>query len=61
MGTIVRISKHITPQDARKALDKLSKKSSKIKTKTLADFYGKMPNIYEDGLAYQKKLRDEWR
>jgi hypothetical protein len=29
MGTVVKISKHSKPQDARKALDKLFEKSQK--------------------------------
>lgn len=54
MGLIIRISKENKIEDARKALNDLSKKSRK-KSKTLADFYGKMPGAFGDGLAYQKK------
>jgi hypothetical protein len=61
MGTVVKISKHSKPQDARKALDKLAEKGRKKPRKTLADYYGKMPGIYGDGLTYQKKVRDEWQ
>ncbi len=61
MGTIVKISKHSKPQDARKALAKLAEKTRKKTGKTLADYYGKMPGFYGDGLTYQKKLRDEWQ
>jgi hypothetical protein len=60
MGTVVRIPKKGKAEDIQKALDKLKKKNNKKGKKTIADFYGKMPNAYGDGLAYQKKLRDEW-
>ncbi len=60
MGIIVKISKNSTAQTTRKALDKLVKARNKQPKKTLADFYGKMPGVYGDGLAYQKKVRDEW-
>lgn len=55
MGTVIKISKHSKPQNTRKALDKLFEKSYKKPRKTLADYYGKMPGIYGDGLTYQKK------
>ena len=29
--------------------------------KRLGDYYGKLKGIYGDGLAYQKKLRSEWK
>ncbi len=61
MGVIVRISKYSQVEETRKALDMLNKKSRKKKTKSLADFYGKLPGAYGDGLGYQKKLRNEWQ
>jgi hypothetical protein len=61
MGTIIKISRNSSQQDARKALDKLAKKTRKKPAKTLADYYGKLPGIYGDGLTYQKKIRDEWQ
>ncbi len=61
MGTIIRISKNSTQQDARIALDKFAAKARKKSTKTLANYYGKLPGIYGDGLAYQKKIRNEWQ
>jgi hypothetical protein len=30
------------------------------KKKTLASFFGKLPKI-EDGLKYQKRVRNEWK
>lgn len=42
-----------------KELDK-SNESRGEKKKKLTDFYGKMPGIYNNGLTYQKKVRNEW-
>jgi hypothetical protein len=55
MGTVVKISKHSKPKDARKALYKLAEKKRRKPRKTLADYYCKMPGIYGDGLTYQKR------
>lgn len=33
----------------------------KRKAKTLASFYGKLPNTFGDGVAYQKAVRNEWQ
>lgn len=60
MGLIVKISKNNKAEETKKALDLLAKKSLKSKSKSLEDFYGKMPNAFGDGLAYQKKMRNEW-
>jgi len=56
---IIRISSKNKPEETKKALDRLAH-SRKRKRKKLSDFYGKMPGVYGDGLAYQKKMRDEW-
>jgi hypothetical protein len=61
MGVIVRISKHSKAEETRKALDMLNKKNGRKKSKSLADFYGKLQGAYGDGLNYQKKLRNEWQ
>lgn len=61
MGVIVRISKHSKAEETRKALDMLNKKNRRKKSKSLTDFYGKLPGAYGDGLNYQKKLRNEWQ
>jgi hypothetical protein len=59
MGLIVRISAKDKPETVRKELDRLS--SNKVKhRKSFASYYGALPNTYGDGLAYQKKQRDEW-
>ncbi len=36
-------------------LSKLRLRLRKKKAKTLLDFYGKLPNAFGDGVAYQKK------
>lgn len=59
MGMVIKISAKSSLKETQKALRKLAKKQSK-KKKTLIDFYGKMPNVYGDGLEYQKKVRNEW-
>jgi len=60
MGVIVKISKNNSPQDTKTALEKLAKKTEKRKTKTLKDYFGKLPGAFGDGLEYQKKVRNEW-
>lgn len=61
MGLILKISKKSKPEAIRRALSKLSAARSRNKPKTLADYYGAGTDIYEDGLTYQKKQRDEWQ
>ncbi len=61
MGVIIRILKNNTGDDAHKALSKLKNSNAKKKTKTLMDFYGKLPDAFGDGMAYQKKIRNEWQ
>lgn len=58
MGLIVKISAKDKPDAIRKELDKLNAKRAKQK-KSFASYYGALPNTYGDGLAYQKKQRDE--
>ncbi|MES2880754.1 MAG: hypothetical protein V4676_01305 [Bacteroidota bacterium] len=57
MGVIIRISKNNTAEKTQKALSKLKASSSKKQTKTLVDFYGRLPNIFGDGLTFQKVIR----
>lgn len=38
----------------------ISKRKSIKKDIKLTDFFGKLPNI-EDGLKFQKKVRNEWK
>lgn len=56
MGTVVKISSKSSSKGTLKALSKFVKKSLKQK-KTLADFYGKEPDIFGDGLQYQTLIR----
>jgi len=58
MGTIIKISKHSKVEETRGKLEMLAKKN-KPKS-ALKKFYGQLPGAYGDGLAYQKKLRNEW-
>jgi hypothetical protein len=60
MGIVIKISSKNNPEQVRKALEKLRKSKKKGK-KTLSDFYGKLPNMFGDGLEYQKKVRNEWK
>jgi hypothetical protein len=59
MATVIKISSKDKPSKIRKVLNKATRLRSKGKKK-LSDFYGKMPNLYGDGLTYQKKVRNEW-
>ena len=61
MGHIVKISRKSKPEAVRKALDKLASAKHKKPKRSLADYYGAAPTIYEDGLTYQKKQRDDWQ
>ena len=60
MGTVVRIKKGNTAAEAKEALSQLIKSRQKQRKK-IADYYGKQPGLFGDGLTYQKKLRDEWQ
>lgn len=60
MGRIIKISAKSNLKEIEIALQKLVKNRMKGKKK-LADFYGKMPGIYGNGIEYQKKIRGEWR
>ena len=53
---VIRISKKSKPEEVNKALRKLA--TSKKSKKKLSDFYGALPDTYEDGLTYQLKQRD---
>ncbi|WP_156088761.1 hypothetical protein [Mucilaginibacter pedocola] len=53
---VITIDKDAKVEDINKQLKKLQKP----KKANLSNFYGKMKGAFGDGLAYQKKLRDEW-
>ncbi|MFM8849140.1 MAG: hypothetical protein ACKOE5_01925 [Cytophagales bacterium] len=58
MAVIIRVTSKTNPKAIQKALTEASKKNRP--QKTIADFYGALPTTFEDGLTYQKKLRNEW-
>lgn len=58
MGTIIKITKNSKAEETRKELERLAQKDN-VK-KPLKDFFGQMPDVYGDGLHYQKKMRNEW-
>lgn len=58
VGTIIKISKHSKAEETRKKLELLAEKN-RFKP-SLKKFYGQLPGAYGDGLAYQKKMRNEW-
>nr|WP_294941830.1 hypothetical protein [uncultured Mucilaginibacter sp.] len=53
---VITINKNSKAED----IDKQLKKLQKSKKKSLSSFYGKLKGAFGDGIAYQKKLRDEW-
>lgn len=53
---IITINKDTKPEEINEALKKLPRS----KKKTLGSFYGKLKGAFGDGMAYQKKIRDEW-
>jgi hypothetical protein len=59
MGIIIKISSKKRPEEIQKALQKLSEVRGR-KKKKLVDFYGKIANLYGNGLDYQKKVRNDW-
>ena len=60
MPTVIKITRNSKPESIRRALLKLDEAKKKTKRSKLADYYGAGVSIYEDGLTYQKKQRDEW-
>lgn len=51
----VTIKKNSGKKDIEKALEQVGQSK-----KQLSEFYGKLKNVYGDGLTYQKKVRNEW-
>ena len=54
---VIEIKRDTPPEEVKKILDKLRTKA-KPKRDT-SEFFGKIPEI-EDGLAFQKRIRNEW-
>ena len=55
---VIEIRKGTPAEKIRSILKKRKKKS--ISKKNITSFFGKLPKI-EDGLSYQKKVRNEWK
>ena len=53
---VIEIKKNTPPEEVNRLLSKI--KPENKKKVALSDFFGKLPNI-GDGLAYQKKVRNE--
>ena len=54
---VIVIKKDADQDEIKAALKKIKANPEKPK---LMDFYGKLKGKFGDGLAYQKKLRNEW-
>ena len=55
---VIEIKKDTPPEEVKKILETLSKETKP--KKDLSEFFGKIPDI-EDGLAFQKRVRNEWK
>lgn len=55
---VVEIKKNTSTDEIRSILHKTRNKRKK--RSSITSFFGKLPKI-EDGLKYQKKIRNEWR
>jgi len=56
---VLVIKKNTSTEEVRAILRKSRSRKTKKKN-GLASFFGKLPRI-EDGLKYQKKVRNEWK
>ena len=54
---VIIINKGTDKRQIELALKQLEKSRQKMK---LIDFFGKLKGLFDDGLEYQRKLRDEW-
>lgn len=55
---VLEIKRNTSAEEVRSILRKA--KSRRKKKRSIASFFGKLPTI-EDGLKYQKKIRNEWK
>jgi hypothetical protein len=55
---VLEIKKNTSVEDVRSILRKT--KNRRKKKSSMTTFFGKLPAI-EDGLKYQKKIRNEWK
>jgi hypothetical protein len=58
MGHVIKFPGKSKPEAVCKAPNKLASVKHKKPMRSLADYYGVGPTIYEDGLTYQKKQRE---
>ena len=54
---VIEIKKDTPPEEVKKILETL-KKGERPK-KDISEFFGKIPDI-EDGMVFQKRIRNEW-
>ena len=55
---VLEIKKNTSAEEVRSILRKAKRRIKK--KRSIATFFGKLPAI-EDGLKYQKKIRNEWK
>jgi len=56
---VIEITKNASAEEVKKIL-RGTRRRKKCKTKSIAAFFGKLPNI-KDGLSHQKSVRNEWK
>ncbi len=56
---VIEITKNTTTTEVKKIL-RGKRRRTKGKAKSIAAFFGKLPNI-KDGLSHQKSIRNEWK
>ncbi len=54
---VIEIKRDTPPEEVEKILDKI-RTATKPK-RDISEFFGKIPDI-EDGLVFQKRIRNEW-
>jgi hypothetical protein len=55
---VIEIAKNTPAKEIKRILKKIQGK--KLTSKSVSLFFGKLPGI-EDGVAYQKRVRNEWK
>ena len=56
---VIRIENTTSEETLRVSLERIKNIRNKRKKGNLAQFFGVLPN-FDDGLAFQKKARNEW-
>ncbi len=57
INMVIVVNKETKEKEIKDALRKIDRQSKKSK---LSDFFGALPDVFGDGLKYQKKIRNEW-